>query len=63
MTGYWSQIKQFWLRNAPKPPGGKKYIFWSLPLLMDLGQDKQQHPAMHSGGVSSGRVRGCGCLR
>ena len=27
---------------------------------MDLGQDQQQHPAVHNGGVSRGRVRGCG---
>ena len=30
-------------------------------LLMDLDQDQQQHPAVHYGGVSRGRVRGCGC--
>ena len=30
-------------------------------LWMDLGQDHQQHPTVNSGGVSWGRVRGCGC--
>ena len=32
-------------------------------LLMDLGHNQQQHPTVHSGGVSRGRVRGCGCWR
>ena len=30
-------------------------------LLMDLGQDHQQHPTVNSGGASMARVRGCGC--
>ena len=30
-------------------------------LLMYLGQDKQQHPAVHSGGVSRWGVCVCGC--
>ena len=29
-------------------------------LLMDLGHDQQQHPTVHSGGVSRGMVRGGG---
>ena len=32
-------------------------------LLIDLVQDHQQHPAVHSGGFSRGRVLGCGCCR
>ena len=32
-------------------------------LLIDLGHDQQQHPAVYSGGVSRGMVRGCGCWR
>ena len=30
-------------------------------LLMDLGQQKQQHSAVHTGGVCRGRFSGCGC--
>ena len=31
-------------------------------LIVDgLGQDQQQHPAAHTGGVSKGRVCSCGC--
>ena len=29
---------------------------------MGLGQDQHLHPAVHSGGVSRGRVRVCGCF-
>ena len=32
-------------------------------LLMDLGHTQQQHPTVHSEGVSRGRVPGCGCWR
>ena len=32
-------------------------------LLMDLGHNQHQHPTVHSGGVSRGRVHGCGCWR
>ena len=40
----------------------KKYFFGLChPLMMDLGHDQQQHPTVHSGGVSRGRVRCCGC--
>ena len=28
--------------------------------LMGLGQDQQQHPAAHKGGVTRGRIRGWG---
>ena len=30
-------------------------------LLLGLGQDQQQHPAVHTGGIGRGRVRGCEC--
>ena len=41
----------------------KKSLFLGLckSLLMGLGQDQQQHPSVHSGGVS--RVWRCGCWR
>ena len=29
-------------------------------LLIGIGQDQQQHPAVHTGGVSRGRVCACG---
>ena len=29
--------------------------------LMGLGKDEQKHPAVHTGGVSRGSVRGGGC--
>ena len=37
--------------------------YWSPcnSLLIGLGQDQPQHPAVHSGGISKGRVHGCGC--
>ena len=36
----------------------------SLQLIVDgLGQDQQQYPAVHTGGVSRGRVLGFGCWR
>ena len=45
---------RFWLQNSHTK---KRHS-----LLMDLGHDQQQHPIVHSWGVSRGRVRGCGCL-
>ena len=43
----------------------RKFRFMCLfnILLIGVGQDQQQHLAVHSGGVGSERVRGCGCLR
>ena len=43
----------------------QKGNFWVLlhSLLMDLGQDQQKHPAVHSGGVSRRRVHSCGSWR
>ena len=39
-----------------------KRVFWCSPsLLMDLGQDQQQHPTVHSVGIIRGMIRGCGC--
>ena len=32
-------------------------------IVKNLYQDHQQHPTLHSGGVSKGRVRGWGCWR
>ena len=41
------------------------FVFFGLrhSLLMDLGHNQQHNPIVHSGGVSRGRVRGCGCWR
>ena len=36
-------------------------FFFGNSLLMGLGQDQQQHLAVHTGRVSRGRVHGCGC--
>ena len=39
-----------------------KFVCLSNSLLMNLGQDQLcNQPTVHSGGVSMGRVRGCGC--
>ena len=27
---------------------------------MDIGHNQQEHPTVHSGGVSRGSIRGCG---
>ena len=35
--------------------------FWWFILLIGLGQYQQQHPAGHTGGVSRGKICGCGC--
>ena len=48
-NGKWSQNKHFWPRMCLKLPRGKKSFFWVLA----------NHPVVHSGGVSRGRVRGC----
>ena len=42
-----------------------KLFFFGLrnSLLIGLGQDQQQHPVVHNGGVSTGRICGCGCWR
>ena len=44
MNNQLTQNLQFWLRN------GKKLLGNSL--LVGLGQEKQQHPAVHTGGVN-----------
>ena len=64
IIGHYSQNLLFLLRNGKKSVRQKKVDFWSLRLIVDgLGQDQQLHPAVHTGGVSRGRVRGCGCWR
>ena len=57
------RIKKKWLRNGKKIPLGIESGFLGLcnSLLLGLGQDWEKHPAAHTGGVSRGRVRGCGC--
>ena len=52
MKGQWSQNLQFWLRNCLELPHD---FFFDLLVFANL-------PAGHSGGVSRGRVHGCGCL-
>ena len=39
----------------------KYFVGLHNSLLMGLGQDQQLHLAVLTGGVSRGRVRGCGC--
>ena len=34
-----------------------------MRLIVDGCQDQQQHPAVHTGGVTRGSVCGCGCWR
>ena len=55
-----AQKLQFWLRRGPKLSSG--FLGLHNSLLMCLGQDQQQDPAVHTGGVSRERVHGCGCL-
>ena len=38
------------------------YFYFRHTLLMDLGNNQQQHLTLYSGGDSRGRLRGCGCL-
>ena len=50
-------LAQKWLKTAL----WKKNRFLGLcnSLLMGLGQDQKQHPAVHTGGISKGTVRVC----
>ena len=56
--GHCSQNLRFWLQSGQKSQ--KKNSFYNL-FLMGLGQDQQKHTTVHTGGVSRGRVHGCGC--
>ena len=58
LSNFGSEIKE----RRKKIRTGKSLILGLChSLLMDLGQDQQQQSTAHSGGVSSGRVCGCGC--
>ena len=55
-------LVQKWAKITAQKKKTKKDLFGlQNSLLIGLGQDQQQHPAVYTGGVSRGRVRDCGC--
>ena len=57
-----SENFKIWFRNVKKLLCIKsRNLYIGNSLLMGPGQDQQQHPAVNTEGVSSGRVCGSGC--
>ena len=67
MKGQWSQNFQFLAHNLLKIAAQRKeksrFLGLCNSLLMGLGQDQQKYTAVHTVGVSRGRVFGSGCWR
>ena len=61
IKGHKSEKFKIWFRNVKKWLCIKsRNLYVGNLLLMCPGQDQQQHPAVNTEGVSSGRVGGCG---